>query len=105
MGGEHTPGPWDRDGLHIKTTRGVIAHCPVPKNGGVFDCQANARLIAAAPDLLAVAKQALKSMTICGIVQDGDMHQNDPVIPALRAAIAKATGTTSGRTPIPSCKE
>ena len=48
----HTPGPWTQDGLTIKTTRGIIAECPTPQHGGTFDCQANARLIAAAPALL-----------------------------------------------------
>ena len=56
----HTPGPWEQDGLTIKvTTRGIIAICPVPQKGGTFDCQDNARLIAAAPELLAALKAML----------------------------------------------
>ncbi len=55
----HTRGPWDRDGLIIsKFGRGVVARVPTPQGDGVFQCSDNARLIAAAPELLK-ALQAL----------------------------------------------
>lgn len=54
-----TPGPWEQDGNAVHTSRGTIAVCPVPQKGGVFDCNANARLIAAAPDLLAALKAVM----------------------------------------------
>jgi len=45
-----TPGPWNRNGLTIsKHGRGIIAKCPTPQSGGVFECSFNARLITAAP--------------------------------------------------------
>lgn len=53
--------------------------------------QANANLIAAAPDLLAACKAALEKIT--GTGQDGTLghHPDNPVPAQLRAAIAKAT--------------
>jgi len=53
--------------------------------------RANARLIAAAPELLAVCKQIFKEAK--NIESDGYMDDDArPVYEALRAAIAKATG-------------
>jgi hypothetical protein len=64
MGGEmsdtkFTPGEWRKDGNgnRVTTQRGIIAECPVPQKGGVFDCQANAHLIAAAPELYAALEE------------------------------------------------
>lgn len=53
MSAQHTPGPWERDdkGRTISSAKGPICECfsgPV----GVEECDANERLIAAAPDLL-----------------------------------------------------
>jgi len=50
---KHTGISWEQKGLEITAFgRGIIATCPTPKNGGVFECTANAKLISAAPDLL-----------------------------------------------------
>jgi hypothetical protein len=55
-----TPGPWQREGLTITAEdRGIIAMCPTPQHGGTFDVNANARLIAAAPDLYAALETAI----------------------------------------------
>lgn len=93
--GKHTPGPWEQDGLTVRSSRGIIAKCPVPQDGGTFDCQDNARLIAAAPEtkaqrdeLLAAIKELLFHFT-----DDGD-HRGRPELDCVRrarAAIAKAT--------------
>ena len=50
----HTPGPWDLHGCAVVTSfgRGEIANFRSPRDGGVFERCANARLIAAAPDLV-----------------------------------------------------
>lgn len=49
----HTPGPWAQDGLRVSVGgRGTIAIIPTPKTEGVWECSANVRLIAAAPELL-----------------------------------------------------
>lgn len=56
--GGHTTGPWKRDGNRIWVPgRGVIAVIPMPNADGVYDCEANAHLISAAPDL----KESLES--------------------------------------------
>jgi len=47
-----TPGPVKADGLSVKSTRGIIARCPAPQQGGVFDCRANPYLIAEAFNVL-----------------------------------------------------
>lgn len=87
----HTPGPWEirtvkqgypyqivaPNGTHVRNvTRWAALSVPALPEG-----QANARLIAAAPDLLAACKLALESGEfLCG--EDG----------IVKAAIAKAEG-------------
>lgn len=80
MTSKHTPGPW-------------VAHETLvlfPKNAGGFDIrncpnpESNARLIAAAPDLL----DAIRAF-----VDHGTCFSEDDMREA-RAAIAKATGET-----------
>ncbi len=99
----HTPGPWryeratdgfrapDKDDFQIVAQNSV---CPGTVWGGAFtpEGKANARLIAAAPDLL----EALKALatahqqTIEGEGFDAE-HCDCPVLDDARAAIAKAT--------------
>lgn len=91
----HTPGPWE--------TGGVITRVVVWPNGWnaplcIADCHAknapkteaervaNARLIAAAPDLLAALNQVLDASEDNGDMDDIDWD-------GIRAAIAKAKGT------------
>ena len=63
----HTPGPWKKDGLKvIAGTRGTICVCPVVSLGGVFNVEANARLIAAAPELLDALKKIAKGTCVMG---------------------------------------
>jgi len=50
------------------------------------ECEANARLIAAAPALLEAARAALESLDAVDVPQEWDSR------PLLRAAIAAATG-------------
>jgi hypothetical protein len=97
----HTPGPWCTM-YHNTTIRGfdgtdvaqIHAHIPEHKD-------ANARLIAAAPDLLAAlqAARAVTAKAALGV----NFAQSDPEFPdlrgqaikadnAIRAALAKATG-------------
>lgn len=86
----HTAGSWtvkENELGHptIKAMRGsvswTIATCDFA--GGL--CEANARLIAAAPELLDAAKRCYMLFTALG-------HYDDPQLEALRAAIAKAEG-------------
>lgn len=90
---QHTPEPWLKDqlatssGCAIRTAKGEIV--AVVKHGPKSDfvasyCEDNARLIAAAPELL----DRLENLVI-GIGMGWDL---DGLIDASRAAIAKAKG-------------
>lgn len=91
MNTQHTPGPWNYSGPCEITGRysifhnGPLAYCAdtTAKPG---DGEANARLIAAAPDLLA----ALQNVAACFDANDPDSMAN--AMADARAAIAKATG-------------
>ena len=55
---KHTKESWEQEGLNITAFgRGIIAECPTPQEGGVFECSANAKLIASAPSLLEALKE------------------------------------------------
>ena len=89
-----TPGPW-----HTAPDKSfyVFAHGSLAEQAGVTDgpficsasSQANARLIAAAPDLLAAARCALADLQ--GLIGDlDDDHPAHLTEAELRAAIARA---------------
>jgi len=86
----HTPGPWNWHGPYMAGGFKVTAldHNDVTmmdiyvKAETAAEAQANARLIAAAPDLL----EALRKIASCESRFPGD------VVDIARAAIAKATG-------------
>mgnify|MGYP001617181917 CR=1 FL=1 len=89
---QHTPGPWhigpmQKDGAsYIQTQHGdalgYVFLGPYPEAGP------NARLIAAAPELL----QALRALTEIGQTPDGGIILGPQGWDIARAAIAKATG-------------
>ena len=89
---QHTPGPWTRHKWHsqedqISAKGGTIAlvshiHTLVPE----AEADANARLIAAAPDLLAALEAIVK-------ITDGSQPNYPAVLMVAQAAIAKATGS------------
>lgn len=90
----HTPGPWMvhtlPDGSHHVMAEhwGASVAVTMYPDGGSKDRESNARLIAAAPDLLK-ALQNLERLSIwTAHASDYDREQ----IKAARAAIAKATG-------------
>jgi len=95
---EHTPEPWefgkDRRWLFRDDFKadGNFSSTTILKidDDAFRPSEANARLIAAAPELLEAAKCALGHLT--GNM-DGDMDLGDP-LEMLRAAIAKAEGRT-----------
>jgi len=99
----HTPGPWDyrpdEDGKPI--TNGIVtiasmdAYEPEDDDGGLWEkeTEANARLIAAAPELL-VALQAASTWIDARIFLSRTNIQA-----TIQAAIAKATSRTSERRP------
>lgn len=44
---KHTKQPWEAVGLYVRQAKkGIIAHCPIPQHGGVFECMDNAQKIA-----------------------------------------------------------
>ena len=92
----HTPGPWkttlayddpavvDYDGKMIAT---AVMDVDMPSE--LDEVVANARLIAAAPELLAVLERCNNRW------DDADEDDNPSLGRAIRAAIAKATGKES----------
>ena len=101
---KHTPGPWDV--MHHDTWRGhtydqpssvchvgdytIVTSSPSYEFHGADD--ADARLIAAAPDMLAAMQMAVEA------IERGS--STAPVAECLRAALAKATGASIEAEPI-----
>jgi len=91
----HTPGPWGTEpyGRVVATCgnvqRGTVwASCDKLKSAD--ECRANARLIAAAPELL----QAAQTMLALVMLKYGNLDADvNTATDAARAAIAKALGT------------
>lgn len=100
MSNKHTPGPWTYQPFHFKDAQGAIfmerakGACTISLTGAASMSQktldAHARLIAAAPDLLAA----------CEFVMERALQHSDPddvdhaVYKRVSAAIAKAKGET-----------
>ena len=56
---KHSKGPWSKDGTEIRgayASSGIVAVTPTIEDGGVIERVANARLVAAAPELLEACK-------------------------------------------------
>jgi len=90
---DFTGGEWVKDGMTIraKNGAGTIATIPSPKNGGVFKCQANAHLMAAAPDMYA----SLKEFVAINERDGYELDSNEPgLYERILGALAKADGTT-----------
>jgi hypothetical protein len=96
---KHTPGPWIYGPLSraviAQTREATICVCEIPEpehgcenveadTAEEAQASANGRLLAAAPDLLAVCEKVLKL--------GGTAHRRPEVNADLRAAIAKAKG-------------
>lgn len=83
---KHTPGPW-----HLSAAKDCIWHqdhgriCTPPNHAQVWNWEQNARLIAAAPDLLEALANIINESAM------SDRIESDYYAAAL-AAIAKATG-------------
>ena len=101
---QHTPQPWERkdrypfDGYKREVFGGGKHIASVHTAFGVWEAnEANANLIAAAPDLLDVLERINAGEPVCshashwrGLVDDWDVHTD--LCQAIRAAIAKAKG-------------
>lgn len=91
---EHTPGPWITNGYTIEqdmpkgVLTSVVAHAEDENNA---DWQANARLLAAAPELLEACRALLAfNEELCA---DVGVSKHYPSAERARKAIAKATTT------------
>ena len=89
---QHTPGPWYID---CQNESAAIGYRAIVDGDGYTVCspspmgQANARLIAAAPDLLAALRLCERAL------EERDAEAEEHAAKAARAAIAKATGETA----------
>jgi len=97
----HTPGPWGLDGNLIEGPDGERVACITAYSRRTPKQKANARLIAAAPDLLAALRGMLAivndSRGVAGYHLNGNTAEWDEFdeVDAARAAIAKTTGGTA----------
>ena len=83
----HTPGPWRAEGWESTIVNDADGNtlCLMPSSDGTLaSAKANARLIAAAPDMLDALRRADHLASIAA--PNGAAHR------IIRAAIAKATG-------------
>lgn len=91
MSTKHTPGPWhvgEKTGMAVFSDEQLLADCTCAYGMAYTEAKANARLIAAAPDLLSALNAIINHPA----------HE-DPLsgrkVIAARAAIARATGAQS----------
>jgi hypothetical protein len=113
MGAKHTPGRWilcgtevhdrethlDEHGARIGETPNIIAktyYTPTESYDGINGTlvqHSNARLIAAAPDLLAACEEMLRTLTAPSRkLSTVTRRELDPWVSMLRAAVVKAKG-------------
>lgn len=99
---KHTPGPWSYDFIPMKNEWVITRICPgddkpfrppftdsFARLEPPYDCEANARLIAAAPELLEALKKTKEHLDKCEITGEGDPCQ---ALDWIVRAIAKAEG-------------
>jgi endonuclease III len=92
---KHTPGPWnyDRSGYSLYVNSGRELVTALSMDGKRLETsEANARLIAAAPDLLDVAKEANAELERLNDPRGFVSMRQERIMEKARAAIAKATG-------------
>jgi hypothetical protein len=106
---KHTPGPWNfqgngygwRNGEYQSDGNAANGYCPFCAHGeSASECVANARLIAAAPELLEACEAAVTMFSVkpdSSLPDDikaqwGEMFKRDPACRRLLTAIAKAKG-------------
>ena len=89
----HTPGPWtvESDGSTVSMGGQCVIVGPAPDGAPREQERANARLIAAAPDLLRACRKALRDLK--PFFEDDEPHPTFVELEkTLYAAIAKAEG-------------
>lgn len=96
---KHTPGPWHLDGMlvlsdgHSPRTVATVAHDQQGLRRGMETSEANALLIAAAPDLLEACMLAMKATSIKAFETMDDQQAHDAIV----AAITKATADSNAK--------
>jgi hypothetical protein len=93
----HTPGPWDvyagtmieREGMLLATVPESSQMCPPDGRDMFWETRANARLIAAAPELLEALEDCVESLSR---LRNADGAYRVTCLQQVRAAIAKAKG-------------
>ena len=90
----HTPGPWgvEYDGSLVMGRQ--VVPTPSPDTASVEERKANARLIAAAPDLLD-ALEALIPLVEWALKEQSPPYFDGPLVVQSCVAIAKAKGETT----------
>lgn len=91
---KHTPGPWENNGYIAGMTAIMVYNKKIDRDIATIyrksctkeEQEANARLIASAPELLSAGKEALEYLRIQCNIEGGDIYDN------LKTAIAKAEG-------------
>jgi hypothetical protein len=97
MKAKHTPAPWHTGGIYpedVYANRAghAIARCVNEQYEG--ECEANARLIAAAPELLEELEKAMYYMTFdkgSAYISVEYMKKQNEALKRIKALIAKAT--------------
>ena len=96
MSAKHTPAPWTVSGKQVKSIDHGKRYTVATANNPKFTDEANAsnaRLIAAAPDLLAVLQEAVRVLDYAADALDApEASHFRATIADARAAIAKVTG-------------
>jgi len=94
---QHTPGPWTVKGVHVGPSKHFRAYsiepniCEMNSSLAPDDVSANARLIAAAPQLLEALKELIAEYDAMELTQGCYPNETGGMILA-RQAIAHATG-------------
>ena len=94
MEAKHTPGPWDNiadRGFIIASNNRVVCQMWSKHEDDFDNHEANAALIAAAPDLLSALRQMRSTLGMID-VSEGDLGDAEEAMRIAATAIAKAEG-------------
>lgn len=96
MSAKYTPGPWETagSGITVWSLDEMVADCS-PEDGEIptSERQANARLIASAPELLEALEATVLHVEMPLSGRDADWHEaGTDILNRARTAIAKARG-------------
>lgn len=84
----HSPGPWSLYGGYVRAGKRTIAHVETD-HAAPLAVEANARLIAAAPEMLEALRDAVEEMDAWMLERTPDADDIDEMRSGFRALIAK----------------